>query len=253
MSKPKYVPTKKHLEIAWRWKKHGYTVEQICAKLHITVKQYELNRSTFNGYYKQSKILETHASHREKLVALKHIDDLPVEKGKFYRDGETKLDEKDIDLELLRAYVLCGYTREKIASLFGITRTTLYHYCNRFPGIKHVLENAKAEATAQVMGTLLKMTQDREVDDTAVASYLGDIYTQRIKKTVLANPNMVRYWLANNLGWGSEPRPEKSNNKGALIAMLDKLNGSSTEDNLTTDTGSQDEIFMMADDEDEEL
>lgn len=223
LTRKKWEPTRVQLERAWTWKKRGRTNKFIAEKLGSTLSKYQKVLSIFRLYYVQKEKEDKHKSDTRKYVSTKNVSDIIAAKGKNYKAGERKLEIKDIDLEILRSYVICGFSKEKIAGFLGITRGTLYTYSKEFPHIKHILEHAQKEATAGVMQSLLMMTKDRMVDDTAVASYLGDISTKKIKKSVPASFPAVKHYLANTLGWGSEPRKETANNKGAILQMLDKM------------------------------
>ena len=62
------------------------------------------------------------------------------------------------------------------------------------------------------------------VKDTVTASYLGQITSKKIKKRQGASERMIEHYLANRAGWSKEPKPEKSNNKGLILKMLEDMN-----------------------------
>ena len=132
----KYVPTRNHLKKAWTWKRKGETVGFICKKVGITVSQYRMNTHIFNSHFKQMKKTEKFLMDKKTFL---NIDDIKLKKGNMYKNGETKLLLEDIDLELLRSYVIAGFTKEKISQLMGISRTTLYQYKDRFPEVKNII------------------------------------------------------------------------------------------------------------------
>ncbi len=221
----KYIPSQRDLDRAWVWKKRKKTSKEICKKIGISPSQWELSRSIFNSYFGQQKKLEKHKEQVKRHTHRDTVNDIQLKKKKnrSYKRGESKLEITDIDLDQLKAFVVCGFTRERIADLLGITRSTLQTYSKAFPHIKDVLDNEMDRATSGVVKSMLKMTDDRMVDDTVYASYLGEIFTDKIKKHVPANGNMVKYWMANKAGWSTEPKPLKSNNKGLIIKMLDDM------------------------------
>ncbi|NJR75359.1 MAG: hypothetical protein HC773_20415 [Scytonema sp. CRU_2_7] len=228
------------------------TAVQIADKLNITLMQYMNARKDFNRYYKQFKILDIHHEQLKKHTHKRDIHDILHSKVRRdtspnFKDGETKLDISDINLDVLESYVICGFTRERIASLLGITRTTLYWYAKQFPHIQDVLDNARDKATTKVVTSMLSMTQDRLVTDTAVSTYLGKISTKTIKRHAPGNANMIKYWMANNAGWSSEPRPEMQNNKGLILKMLESMTGDTNEDESSKSDASKDSDEEEAD------
>ena len=64
------------------------------------------------------------------------------------------------------------------------------------------------------------------IDDTAVASYLGEITTAPYKRAIPGNVGAIKYWMANAHNWTNEGKPERQNNKGLILRSLDEaMNG----------------------------
>jgi len=230
MAKPKFVATKQQLESAWKWKKRGYVVADICKKIKITIKVYEGNRIQFNRYFTQRRKEEANFDVIKKNTGPIALRVLPRQREADTRTSnnkQTKLDPTTINLEELEGFVLCGFNRDKIAQLFGITRKTLYTYAEEFPAIKDIMDNARMRKGKQLIESLYGMTKDREVNDHYHASYLGKISTEKVKKFIPANLGAIKYIAANTINWSENPRPEQQHNKGTILKALDE----SMEDN----------------------
>lgn len=222
-TRKKWKPTTKQLESAWKWKKRGKTNKEIAEKLGSTLGKYQKALSDFRSHFTRKKKEERNSTVRSTLLHKKNMAEVAASKGRNYKAGERKLKVSDIDLDVLRSYVICGFNRDKIAGLMGVTRKTLWGYAKTFPDIQFILDNAQKEATKGVMQSLLKATQGGVIEDEHVSNYLGEITKTKYKKAIPANVTAMKYWLTNTIGWGSEPKSEKSNNKGTIIRMLDNM------------------------------
>ena len=220
MARPRYIPSKRDLSKAWTVKKNGGKKKDICSRLKISGSQYELSKRAFQAYFRQRSTAEkfkvdvvgvSKAAHKNKKVNMKN--------------GEVKLTVANVDLEVLQSYVVCGFTQEKIASLLGVSRTTYFDFLKNNPDVKRVVDNAVDDTLSDVYRNgLLKLCKKHKLPGIIHASYMGEIETKDIEKHYNPDLGAIRYLMANKLGWTSEPRPESTNNKGAILRMLDDIN-----------------------------
>ena len=237
MTRPKYVPSKRDLSKAWTVKKNGGTNLDVCKRLGITHGQYIGNLQLFNSYFR-----------REKLALKRTIDTKRPAKNVYkrkppsYKNGEKKLSLDDIDLDVLRSYVICGFNRETISGLLGVSRSTLFCFIRDNPDVNHVFNYGEKEVVSDVINKgLLRLCKKRKVPKIHFASYLGEITKEHYKEVLEPNLGAIKYLIANKLGWQSEPRPEASNNKGAILKMLDAINNGEEHQNEETTTDKQEE------------
>jgi len=234
LARPKYVPTEQQLKRATRLKNSGHTVAEICEKLKITITQHKLNRKLFNDHFTQfaktdlnkNIALSNRGSSNTRLVPIKQTKrnkKTNIRAGMHNRKDARKKHYNEIGLAQLESYVICGYDKETIARLLGISRKTLYTYAQEYPPLQDILDNSRKRASEKVINSLLKSSHDRQVDDTAVASYLGEITTKSVKKFVPASVTAQKYWLTNAERWSHNPEPDKSNNRGSILGTLDNL------------------------------
>lgn len=218
MAKPKFVLKNTHLRRAWTWKKKGLTKKQICEKIGIKVSQYEANTQAFNSYFRRCK-------QREKLESdTTGVSETVHKKPPVYKNGEVKLNVDDIDVDVLKSWVVCGFNREKIASLLGVSRSTLFNFLKKHPEVERAMDNAVQDVVSDVFKNgLLKLTKDHSIPETYIGHYQGDIVTKKIRRNFRPHLNAIKYLFANTVGWSSEPRPQASNNKGAILKMLDEM------------------------------
>lgn len=217
----KYEPSDRNLRTAWRIKKRGGTIQDIIQKLKIGYGQYERSRAVFNAYFaQQEKAEKFKKSTRGRGKAGK----ASTKTGANYKNGEKKLKPEDIDLDVLKSYVICGFNRQRIAELLGISRRTLLTISKESEDIADTLNKASDEMAADVLRNgLLTLCKEHELDDTYFASYQGDIFTRPYKKKFNPNLGAIRYLFANTLGWQSETKPQAPNNKGAILRMMDEI------------------------------
>lgn len=220
MARKKYVPSKSEFRRAWLIKRKGGKKKDICKKLGITMAQYEMHTQTFNKYFAQSRLRE-----KNRLTIMKPAKGIHKKKMPRFQNGETKLDVNEINYDLLEVYVICGFNREKIASLLGVTRSTFYTFLKKNPQVQAFMDTAKERVVGGVLKEgLLRLCGVHELDDFIHASYMGEITKEKIKRQFNPNLGAIKYLTANTLGWSSEPRPDRQNNKGAILRMLDDIN-----------------------------
>lgn len=219
--RPKYRPSQIQLRKAWRLKKKGKIVKEICKALKISFSQYELNRSVFNSYFVQKKKEEKWDLDSKRTgLGLKRS----TKRSANYKKGEFKLSASDIDLDQLKSYVICGFTREKIAELLGVTRNSLHNICKRSPKIAKILTTSKEDAAADLLGNnLMRIAKVHSLPDTHFASHQGDIYSREYTKYFNPNLGAIKYIMANTIGWQSESKPIAPNNKGSILRMMDDI------------------------------
>jgi hypothetical protein len=217
----KYEPTQKDLRIAWRLKRKGKTINEIIKRLKIGYGQYERSRSKFNAYFEQQKKAEKFKSSTQGRSKTRKA---PTKTSPNYKKGEKKLNPEDIDLDVLRSYVICGFNRDRIAGLLGISRGTLHLITKESEDIRDVLNKASDELAADVLRNgLLMLSKEHTVKDTHFASYQGDIYSREYNKRFRPHLGAIKYILANTIGWQSETKPQAPNNKGAILRMMDEI------------------------------
>ena len=224
MVRKKYEPTKTDLRKAWRIKQNKGTVADICSKLKIGFGQYEHNRHVFNTYFEQQKLIL-----KNKIAARcpgKGVKSRAQSKfsGPNYKSGEHKLTAGDIDTDVLKSYVICGFNRDKIAGLLGIGRTKLHMLAKESQQIDDILNKSVEDTAADVLRNgLMTLAKEHTVPDTHFASYQGDIYSREYRKHFRPHLGAIKYILANTLGWQSEAKPHVPNNKGAILRMMDDI------------------------------
>lgn len=226
MSRQSYEPSKRDLSKAWTVKKNGGTKRDICKRLGITMGQYERHTQTFNSYFAQRRNIEKFRRDSRKPAKRAY------KKPPNMRNGECKLTMDNVDLDVLRSYVVCGFNKDKIAGLLGVTRSTLYTFTKKHPKVQRIFDHSDEEVLADIYHNgLLKLCKEHELPDMIHASYRGKITTMNVKKKFNPSLNAIKYIFANKLGWSSEPTGKKSNNKGAILKMLDELaNGDEDEE-----------------------
>jgi hypothetical protein len=144
--------------------------------------------------------------------------------GANHKAGELKLNPEDIDLDVLKSYVVCGFNRDKIANLLGISRGTLWGLQKKDKDIADVLTKSIEETAADVLRNgLLMLTKEHKLRDTHFASYQGEIFTREYDKKFRPHLGAIKYILANTIGWQSETKPTTPNNKGAILRMMDEI------------------------------
>lgn len=220
----KYLPTERQLKIAWNIKKNKGNTADICRKLGIGPGQYAGARSVFNDYFIQ--ISKQEQFKKDRIKPSKAVNLLtPTKKtGAYYKGGELKLNPEDINLDVLKSYVICGYNREKIAKLLGISRKTLLDLSKKSPDVYRALNNAKEELAADVLQKgLIFLTRKHKIKSTHFASYQGEIFSKTFYKKFRPDLAAIKYLLANTIGWQNESRPIAPNNKGTILAMMDEI------------------------------
>jgi len=215
MARPLFVPSEKILARAWKWKKKHKTVKEICEKINISFSQYSQNTKIFNAYFEQ---LRKHELHEGQIQSLKQDDSRDS-----YKNGGTKLIIEDIDLEVLRAYVIAGFNRDRISQLFGISRGTLVNYAKKFPSIKETLDKARDEMTSKIVEALTKRAVGYRYKEECASNYKGAVSVVTLKKYSHGDVSAQKYWLANTERWATEPQSSSSNSKGLILETLDKL------------------------------
>lgn len=228
----KYTPTDRQLRIAWNIKKNKGTTADICAKLKIGRGQYAGARSVFNDYFIQSSRKEKFSKDRIKPSRAVTLQTPTKKTGAYYKGGELKLKPDDINLDVLKSYVICGFNREKIATLLGISRKTLLDLSKKSPDVYRALNNAKEELAADVLQKgLIFLTRKHKIKSTHFASYQGEIFSKSFYKKFRPDLGAIKYLMANTIGWQSENKPTPPNNKGAILTMMDEIASmDSTED-----------------------
>ena len=220
--RPKYIPTKQDFAKAWRIKQKGGTVKEIIQKLNIGFGQYEHNRHLFNSYFEQKA--KTQKRIRDLRQPGRAVKNPAKFSGPNYKAGEVKLHSGDIDMDILRSYVICGFNRDKIAKLLGVSRGTLWAMQKEDKDIDAVLTKSIEETAADVLGKgLLTLCKEHKVKDTHFASYQGEIYSREYDKRFRPHLGAIKYLLGNTIGWHGEASPVGMNNKGAILQMLDEI------------------------------
>lgn len=232
MSRPKYVPSRRDLSKAWTVRKQGGKRVDICSRLGITDRQYSLNIAAFKDCFRREK------------AKLKWSKDAKApannifKTGPAYRHGECILDPGNVDLDVLRSYVVCGFDREKIASALGVSRSTLHSFAKKHPIVQRILDHADEDVLADIYNNgLRKLCVEHELPDIVHASYMGEITTKNVMKKFNPSLRAIKYMFANKLSWATEPTGKKTNNKGAILQMLDELNNG--EEEKEEDTSQQ--------------
>jgi len=220
MARKKYSPSRRDLSKAWTVKKNGGQKKDICSRLGITIRNYEDNAQKFNAYFRQKRSKEQHD-----ISTLDPAIEATKIKPPDMKKGETKLTPNNIDYNALQSYAVLGYTQEKIAGLLGVTRSTFFTFLKKHPEIKEWMDNAVERAMDDIYRNgLLLLCKQHSLPDTHFASYMGEIVSQRTTRHFNPNLGAIKYMFANKLGWATEPKPEQSNNKGAILKMLDEIN-----------------------------
>lgn len=218
----KYEPSSRDLRTAWRIKRRGGTIQDIIQKLKIGYGQYERSRAVFNAYFAQQGKAE---KFKKQSARGRGKNRKPsTETGPNYKNGEKKLNPEDIDLDVLKSYVVCGFNRQRIAELFGVSRRTLLTLSKESEEIADTLNKASDEVAADVLRNgLLTLCKEHKVRDTHFASYQGDIFSREYDKKFRPHLGAIKYILANTIGWQSENKPQAPNNKGAILRMMDEI------------------------------
>lgn len=226
MARPKFIPTNAQLRKAWAMKKQKKQVKEIAAALKISPQQYSRARPMFNDFYiEQTK--------KERLNAIKKgipediLRTQPKKRGRKKNPnplrGPEEWEESDFDYDMIRAYSVLGYSHETIAQLLFMSPACLYKYRKKYPLLDYTIKNGKKEISAKMVKNIQIQSTDRMVDDTAVASFQGNISTQKIQRHAPGSSQLIKLWMTNQENWASEPRPESKNNKGLILDMLSRL------------------------------
>lgn len=233
MPKPPYVPDEKDLRKAWRMKTSNKTIAEISKALGISVGQYARARDRFNDFFKRKMKAERIKFHKQGLPEelLRKEKKKPGRKKKPNPFGAEDLKENDFDYDMIRAYSTLGYNHKTIARLLMLSPSSLLKYRKKYPLLDHVIEDGKRQISAQMVKNMQVQAADRMVDDTAVASFQGNISTQKIKRHAPGSPQLIKMWMTNEEGWSSEPKPEAKDNKGLILKMLGALTGDEEEEN----------------------
>lgn len=236
MARPKYTPDKRTLEKAYRLTKNKKVlIKDLPDRLGISYSQWELNRDVFNSYFKQRRIHDQHTDYENKYM---HPDDgerpVIIKKGSIDKKPPkwTKLVIEDINLERLKSYSICGYNKETIASLLCISRTTLFNYEKQFPSIHDILTNSRKRASEEMIAALHKTGIGHKYTEQEAKSVPGvGVKIVTVKKYAKPKVSAQKYWLSNSEQWTSEPKTARDNNRGSILATLDRLVNDDMEDN----------------------
>lgn len=245
----KWIPSKADILKACRIKSKGGTAKDICQKLGIGFGQYEHNRHLFNSHYEQfSKAEKFKNDLRAPSPGAVKVP--PKFSGTHCRGHEQKLRPKDIDLDVLRSYVICGFNREKIAGHLGISRTKLYLLQSESPDIEYILTRGQEAAAADILKDgLMRLCKEHKVKDTHFASHQGEIYSREYDKRFRPHLGAIKYLLSNTIGWQSESKPKALNNKGAILRMMDDIAG--RDDSSTPAESETEESIGQGEDSDQ--
>lgn len=233
MPRKKYTPTKETLKEAWALTKAGLSVAEILKDLKISKSQYEEKKIIFKNHYSRERIRE------ENEYLLRNVlqpDNLarPFKKNSLGNEKKhtrgKQIELTDMNLTALRAYVLTGWTREKIAKVLGISTQTLRKYANTFPIIKEILDTEREKATSKVIESLLKVSNGYRIKATHFAVNDGEIISEEYMKHIGPSVSGQKYWLTNTEQWRNEPNTSSANNKGSILKALDHMNLGEEED-----------------------
>lgn len=203
-----YVVTRRDLRRAYELRSQGHPDGAIAKALGISTPTYSKHRLRFETYFR------TQARDR-RLVN-------PVGRPR----GSYKVDPETIDLGLVRDLVLLGMTEKRIARALGVTQDTFITYKRLYPELQQAVDNAKTMADARVIRALYERATGYEHRDTHFASYLGQITSEEYTKHYPPDVQAAIAWLVNsgNVDWKKEPEPRGSDNRGDILAALDRMN-----------------------------
>lgn len=91
-----------------------------------------------------------------------------------------------------------GLTDEQIAENMGISRVTLYNWCNKHINIFNTLKKGKEIVDIQVENALLKRALGYTTTETKVKKEFGEITEEiTITKEIPPDPTSAIFWLKN--------------------------------------------------------
>jgi hypothetical protein len=233
MARKKYIPSKRDLSKAWTVKKAGGKKRDICKRLGITIKQYEMHTQTFNEHFRRESLKLKHD-----IDSVKSVRSTTKRKAPAYYKGEKKLTPENIDFDALNSYIVLGYNKDTIAKLLGVSRSCYFDFLKRHPDIQRFVDTATERTMDDIYRNgLLLLCKEHKLPDTHFASYQGNITSVPIKKHFNPDVTALKYMFANKLGWATEPRPERTDNRGVILKMLDDIcNGEEDQDQDHTPT-----------------
>lgn len=118
-----------------------------------------------------------------------------------------------------------GLTDEQIAEKMGISRTTLYNWCNKHIDILNTLKKGKDVIDVQVENALLKRALGYITTETKVKKEMGKITEEiTITKEIPPDPTSAIFWLKNRRPeqWREKREVEQSIKQNAEIDEFSK-------------------------------
>lgn len=216
-----FIPNEKHLRIAWRLKRKKGTIRHICDRLKISLWSYNKHKQVFKLYFLQRADEDRRKFNRKNFGIT----------GPCYKKGEKKFTPDKVDLDILTAYVMCGFTREKIAYLFGMSRDTLLHLMKKDKEIERILTSGTELMAGKIIKNgLLHLCKTHKVPALHHASYQGQIYSQEYDKIIEPNLGAVEFALTNMVGFSSKPKTNTADNRGSIMQMMDDIANGKTDE-----------------------
>jgi len=227
MIRKKYTPTKETLKQAWALREAGLSISEILKDLKITKSQYNSKKLMFKNFFSRKRV-ESQNDYLLKNVLQPDNLARPFKKNNLGNEKKhvrgKQMELTDMNLTALRAYVLTGWTKDKIAKVLGISTQTLRKYANTFPIIKEILDTELEKATSQVIESLLKVSNGYRVKARYFAVNDGKIISEEYMKHIGPSVSGQKYWLTNTEQWRNEPNASSVNNKGSILKALDHMN-----------------------------
>lgn len=199
-----WKPKKRDFERAWKLyqkgRSNGGSQKEIAAALKISLTTYRRNLKAFRDYFRD------------------------MGRGSRGRPkGDRKVDPRDIDLDMIRKFLLTGYSYRDIAKWLGIHEDTFREYRKEYEPLRHICDTAVMEDTAEIFVSLGQRARGFEHDAVHFSSYQGDVTETEYTKKYPPDTEAARLILTNRIGFKRDVDPQGENNRGAILEALDAL------------------------------
>lgn len=146
--------------------------------------------------------------------------------------GRRTLYDPDRHPFLAARYAREGCIEEEIAKRFGVSRTTITTWKNKYPAFLAALKTNKEIVDYEVEDSLLKLAKGFEYEETEITVVVGpdgkETQKKRIKRTkrfIPPNVTAARSWLNNRMKhkWRHMPEPPLPDNEDKLAKLVEAM------------------------------
>ncbi|OGU55468.1 MAG: hypothetical protein A2V66_11875 [Ignavibacteria bacterium RBG_13_36_8] len=223
MPRIKWVPNKKDFKTAYNiYVRDGKTQDDIYDALGISEITYRKWKYRFKQEFKKFDFVnhEMSRKRKEELKEKKH-----QQKKELLTPRLLTLSLRKRIIEMLEN----DLSIEQIADICRISVFSIYHWRKHIPGFRQEIEYAKSFANIKVKKALKKRAIGMQIIDkveTKIYNKNGRLITRIEKFRNRELPPSVgaqTFYLINREGWKKDSDTDISNNKGAILDIIDKM------------------------------